>query len=82
MSWKYEISHNEMTLNNIKYVCIVLFTRRIPGDLQQVVFNVAAQSNEDWSNLLNMFVNVTYDAEKRKMLRGLASTQDPMRIVW
>uniref|UniRef100_A0A3Q4BRR7 Aminopeptidase n=1 Tax=Mola mola TaxID=94237 RepID=A0A3Q4BRR7_MOLML len=53
-------------------------TFRIPGDLQQVVFNVAAQSNEDWSNLLNMFVNVTYDAEKRKMLLGLASTQDPL----
>lgn len=57
-------------------------TTRIPGDLQQVVFNVAAQSDEDWPTLLNMYEHVTYDAEKRKMLRGLASTQDARRIVW
>ena len=55
---------------------------RIPGDLQQVVFNVAAQSGEDWLTLLDMYGHVTYDAEKRKMLRGLASTQDARRIVW
>uniref|UniRef100_A0A8C3GB38 Aminopeptidase n=1 Tax=Cyclopterus lumpus TaxID=8103 RepID=A0A8C3GB38_CYCLU len=57
-------------------------TLRIPGDLQQVVFTVAAQSNEDWETLLSMYGQATYDAEKRKMLRGLASTQDPRRIVW
>ncbi|XP_068460773.1 leucyl-cystinyl aminopeptidase [Clinocottus analis] len=57
-------------------------TSRIPGDLQQVVFTVAAQSNEDWMTLLSMYEHATYDAEKRKMLRGLASTQDPRRIVW
>ncbi|KAI3372895.1 hypothetical protein L3Q82_023352, partial [Scortum barcoo] len=57
-------------------------TFRIPGDLQQVVFTVAAQSSEDWSTLLSLYGNVIYDAEKRKMLRGLASTQDPRQIVW
>ncbi|XP_076586255.1 leucyl-cystinyl aminopeptidase [Chaetodon auriga] len=57
-------------------------TSRIPGDLQQVVFNVAAQSTEDWSTLLGMYGHAAYDAEKRKMLRGLASTQDVRRIVW
>uniref|UniRef100_UPI0037E8A15A leucyl-cystinyl aminopeptidase n=1 Tax=Semicossyphus pulcher TaxID=241346 RepID=UPI0037E8A15A len=57
-------------------------TLRIPGDLQQVVFTVAAQSTEDWLTLLNLYSSVTYDAEKRKMLRGLASTQDARRIVW
>ncbi|XP_054466958.1 leucyl-cystinyl aminopeptidase isoform X2 [Anoplopoma fimbria] len=57
-------------------------TSRIPGDLQQVVFTVAAQSNEDWVTLLSMYSQATYDAEKRKMLRGLASTQDAQRIVW
>ncbi|KAM8885150.1 leucyl-cystinyl aminopeptidase isoform 1-T1 [Spinachia spinachia] len=57
-------------------------TSRIPGDLQQVVFTVAAQSNEDWATLLSMYARVTYDAEKRKMLRGLASTQDARLIVW
>ncbi|XP_034728390.1 leucyl-cystinyl aminopeptidase [Etheostoma cragini] len=57
-------------------------TSRIPGDLQQVVFSVAAQSNDDWETLLHMYQINTYDAEKRKMLRGLASTQDARRIVW
>uniref|UniRef100_A0A672I6U9 Aminopeptidase n=1 Tax=Salarias fasciatus TaxID=181472 RepID=A0A672I6U9_SALFA len=43
-------------------------TLRIPGDLQQVVFTVAAQSDEDWMTLLNMHQNVTLDSVKRKML--------------
>lgn len=57
-------------------------TARIPGDLQQVVFNVAAQSNDDWSTLFTMYATASYDSEKRKMLRGLASTQDTRSIVW
>uniref|UniRef100_A0A7N8WLY6 Aminopeptidase n=1 Tax=Mastacembelus armatus TaxID=205130 RepID=A0A7N8WLY6_9TELE len=57
-------------------------TTRIPDDLQQVVFTVAAQSEEDWSTLLGLFSATTYDAEKRKMLRGLASTQNAWHIVW
>ncbi|CAK6970538.1 leucyl-cystinyl aminopeptidase isoform X2 [Scomber scombrus] len=57
-------------------------TVRIPGDLQQVVFTVAAQSKEDWETLLNIYANATYDAEKRKMLLSLASTQDTRSIVW
>ncbi|KAM3611336.1 uncharacterized protein V6R79_016809 [Siganus canaliculatus] len=57
-------------------------TSRIPGDLQQAVFNVAAQSDKDWTTLLDLYGRTTYDAEKRKMLLALASTQDPRRIVW
>lgn len=57
-------------------------TFRIPGDLQQVVFNVAAQSQEGWETLFDWYQRVTYDAEKRKMLRGLASTQNARSIVW
>ncbi|XP_068616878.1 leucyl-cystinyl aminopeptidase [Brachionichthys hirsutus] len=56
-------------------------TSRIPGDLQQTVFNVAAQSDEDWVTMLTAYGQVTYNAEKRKMLRGLASTQDARRVV-
>jgi len=64
-------------------ICFHLYVScRIPGDLQQVVFTVAAQSDEGWEALLGMYAHATYDAEKRKMLRGLASTQDPRRIVW
>ncbi|XP_023269330.1 leucyl-cystinyl aminopeptidase [Seriola lalandi dorsalis] len=57
-------------------------TLRIPGDLQRVVFTVAAQSDEGWESLLKMYGHNTYDAEKRKMLQGLASTQDTRRLVW
>lgn len=57
-------------------------TVRIPGDLQQVVFTVAAQSDEDWLNLHSSYAYATYDAEKRKMLQGLASSQNVQHIVW
>lgn len=57
-------------------------TAHIPGDLQRVVFTVAAQSEESWSTLLEKYSEANYDAEKRKMLQGLASTQDTRRIAW
>uniref|UniRef100_A0A4W5M483 Leucyl/cystinyl aminopeptidase n=1 Tax=Hucho hucho TaxID=62062 RepID=A0A4W5M483_9TELE len=57
-------------------------TNRIPGDLQQVVFSVAAQSDSGWLSLLDTYRLTTYDSEKRKILQALASTQDPRRIVW
>uniref|UniRef100_A0A3Q0SW09 Leucyl/cystinyl aminopeptidase n=1 Tax=Amphilophus citrinellus TaxID=61819 RepID=A0A3Q0SW09_AMPCI len=56
-------------------------TFKIPGDLQQTVFTVAGHSDEDWETLLGMYQHATYDSEKRKMLKGLASTQDPLRLV-
>lgn len=57
-------------------------TFRIPGDLQQIVFSEAAQSEEDWLMLLQMYNQVTFDSEKRKMLLGLASTQNTRCISW
>lgn len=59
-----------------------MYFGRIPGDLQQVVFTVAAQSDEDWLTLLNLYEHATYDSEKRKMLQGLASTQNTKKLVW
>lgn len=43
---------------------------------------MAAQSSEHWMSLLDMYTQVAYDAEKRKMLLGLASTQDVRHIAW
>uniref|UniRef100_A0A3Q2Y4Q1 Aminopeptidase n=1 Tax=Hippocampus comes TaxID=109280 RepID=A0A3Q2Y4Q1_HIPCM len=57
-------------------------TFQIPGDLQRVVFRVAAQSTEDWETLLTMYHYATYDTEKKNMIQGLASTQDAQKIVW
>lgn len=62
-------------------LCIFMYFCRIPGDLQQVVFNVAAQSNEDWFALLRLYESVAYDAEKRKIVKSLASTQNARNIV-
>lgn len=50
--------------------------------MQQAVFTVAAQSEDDWKTLLTLYTTTSNDAEKRKILKGLASTQDPRRIVW
>ncbi|XP_054905043.1 leucyl-cystinyl aminopeptidase isoform X2 [Poeciliopsis prolifica] len=58
------------------------FTIKIPGDLQQAVFTVAAQSDDGWHTLITLYATTTNDAQKRKMLKGLASTQDPRRIAW
>uniref|UniRef100_A0AAY5KLA7 Aminopeptidase n=1 Tax=Esox lucius TaxID=8010 RepID=A0AAY5KLA7_ESOLU len=55
---------------------------RIPGDLERVVFSVAAQSDSGWLSLLEAYGHTTYDSEKRKILQALASTQDTRRIVW
>ncbi|KAM6965216.1 leucyl-cystinyl aminopeptidase [Aplochiton taeniatus] len=55
---------------------------KIPGDLQQVVFNVAGQSEAGWVELLVAYRNTAYDSEKRKMLRALASSQDTRHIAW
>uniref|UniRef100_A0A3B5LRP7 Aminopeptidase n=1 Tax=Xiphophorus couchianus TaxID=32473 RepID=A0A3B5LRP7_9TELE len=58
------------------------FTSKIPGDLQQAVFTVAAQSDDGWQTLFTLYATTTNDAQKRKILKGLASTQDPHRIAW
>lgn len=55
---------------------------KIPGDLQQVVFNVAAQTEAGWVSLLELYRNTAYDSEKRRLLRALASTQDARHITW
>lgn len=59
-----------------------MYFSRIPGDLQQVVFNVAAQDEDGWVSLLTMYQSATYDSEKRKILRGLASSQNAQHVVW
>ncbi|KAK6306279.1 hypothetical protein J4Q44_G00232040 [Coregonus suidteri] len=57
-------------------------TKQIPGDLQRVVFSVAAKSDLGWRSLMEAYSSSTYDSEKRKILQALASTQDPQSIVW
>ncbi|XP_077600401.1 leucyl-cystinyl aminopeptidase-like [Stigmatopora nigra] len=57
-------------------------TSPIPADLQRVVFGVAAHSDEDWETLLTMYQYATLDSDKKNMLIGLASTQDPRKMMW
>lgn len=57
-------------------------TERIPGDLMEVAFSVAAQTEDGWNTLLQAYLHSIYDSEKRKMLVALASTQSVSKIVW
>ncbi|CAL8248281.1 unnamed protein product [Merluccius merluccius] len=55
-------------------------TTRVPGDLQRVVFSVAARSEEGWAALMRTYAETSNDAQKRKILQALASTRDPRHI--
>lgn len=55
---------------------------RIPSDLMRTVFKVAAQTDEGWGKLLDMYKHSINDPEKHKTLEALASTQDVRKIIW
>ncbi|KAK2911698.1 hypothetical protein Q8A67_003831 [Cirrhinus molitorella] len=57
-------------------------TCQIPSDLMRTVFKVAAQTDEGWRKLLDMYKHSINDPEKRKTLEALASTQDVRKIIW
>ncbi|KAG7481393.1 hypothetical protein MATL_G00066280 [Megalops atlanticus] len=57
-------------------------TQRIPGDVMKAVFSVGAQTEGGWVTLLEAYKHSMVEAEKRKMLQALASTQDIPRILW
>lgn len=46
------------------------------------VFKVAAQTDDGWDVLLSTYKHSICDAEKRKTLEALASTQDVQKIIW
>ncbi len=48
----------------------------------RTVFKVAAQTDEGWGKLLDMYKHSINDPEKRKTLEALASTQDVRKIIW
>uniref|UniRef100_A0A8C5CLL3 Aminopeptidase n=1 Tax=Gadus morhua TaxID=8049 RepID=A0A8C5CLL3_GADMO len=53
---------------------------RVPGDLQRVVFSVAARSEDGWAELMQTYAQSSDDAQKRKILQALASTRDTILI--
>ncbi|CAL8262596.1 unnamed protein product, partial [Boreogadus saida] len=55
-------------------------TQRVPGDLQRVVFSVAARSEDGWAELMQTYAQSSDDAQKRKILQALASTRDTRHI--
>uniref|UniRef100_A0A673M0Z8 Aminopeptidase n=1 Tax=Sinocyclocheilus rhinocerous TaxID=307959 RepID=A0A673M0Z8_9TELE len=57
-------------------------TSQIPSDLMRTVFKVAAQTDEGWGKLLDVYKHSINDPEKRKTLEALASTQDVRKIIW
>ncbi|XP_030647452.1 leucyl-cystinyl aminopeptidase isoform X2 [Chanos chanos] len=57
-------------------------TKQIPGDLLKTVFSVAAQSDDDWGELLETYKYSIFDSEKRKILEAMSSTNDVRKIIW
>ncbi|KAK9974347.1 hypothetical protein ABG768_022449 [Culter alburnus] len=57
-------------------------TFQIPSDLMTTVFKVGAQTEDGWDVLLSTYKHSICDAEKRKTLEALASTQDVRKIIW
>uniref|UniRef100_A0A9J8C0U7 Aminopeptidase n=2 Tax=Cyprinus carpio TaxID=7962 RepID=A0A9J8C0U7_CYPCA len=90
-SWDLETSVSKMTLRsallemacslNIRNFCVVIDSW-IPSDLMRTVFKVAAQTDEGWGKLLDMYKHSINDPEKHKTLEALASTQDVWKIIW
>ncbi|XP_061117725.1 leucyl-cystinyl aminopeptidase [Conger conger] len=56
-------------------------TERIPGDLRRVVYAVGAETLSGWITLRRAYALSNVEAEKRKLLRGLASSPDVRLIV-
>ncbi|KAJ8285500.1 hypothetical protein GJAV_G00027510 [Gymnothorax javanicus] len=57
-------------------------TKRIAGDLRRVVFSVGARTESGWETLHQAYWYCRVEAEKRKMLQALASTQTVRKIIW
>uniref|UniRef100_A0A673M4G9 Aminopeptidase n=1 Tax=Sinocyclocheilus rhinocerous TaxID=307959 RepID=A0A673M4G9_9TELE len=88
-SWNLETSVSKMTLRSallemacsLNILCVVIDSW-IPSDLMRTVFKVAAQTDEGWGKLLDVYKHSINDPEKRKTLEALASTQDVRKIIW
>ncbi len=48
----------------------------------RTVFKVAAQTDEGWVQLLDVYKHSINDPEKRKALEALASSQAVPKIIW
>ncbi|KAM4707148.1 LOW QUALITY PROTEIN: leucyl-cystinyl aminopeptidase [Discoglossus pictus] len=55
---------------------------RIPPDVMLMVYKVAAESEDGWNTLLEMYSSSLFEAEKRKILEALASTTDARKLMW
>ncbi|OCU02290.1 hypothetical protein XELAEV_18008052mg [Xenopus laevis] len=55
---------------------------RIPTDVMKVVFKVGARTTEGWTLLRSTYDSSIYEAEKRKILEALASTDNAKNLQW
>ncbi|XP_044131914.1 LOW QUALITY PROTEIN: leucyl-cystinyl aminopeptidase [Bufo gargarizans] len=54
----------------------------LPTAVRKVVFKVGARTDDGWEHLYNMYCTSLSEAEKMKMLGGLASTYNGKKLQW
>lgn len=57
-------------------------TISLPSDVMKAIFAVGAKSNDGWEFLLKMYSSSVSEAEKSKMIKALASTEDARKLIW
>ncbi|KAM3940672.1 leucyl-cystinyl aminopeptidase [Leptodactylus fuscus] len=55
---------------------------RLPAAVKNIVFKVGAHTDDGWEYLYNMYTTSLSEAEKIKMLEGLASTDHGIKLQW
>ncbi|XP_066459117.1 leucyl-cystinyl aminopeptidase isoform X2 [Eleutherodactylus coqui] len=55
---------------------------RLPTAVKKIVFKVGAHTDDGWGYLYSMYNTSLSEAEKIKMLEGLASTDDGKKLQW
>lgn len=57
-------------------------TQSLPTDVMATVFKAGAKTEGGWSFLLSKYVSLGSEAEKNKILKALASSEDVRKLYW
>uniref|UniRef100_A0A8C8SF67 Leucyl-cystinyl aminopeptidase n=1 Tax=Pelusios castaneus TaxID=367368 RepID=A0A8C8SF67_9SAUR len=57
-------------------------TQSLPTAVMKTVFTIGAKTADGWDFLLDMYASSISEAEKRKILEALASTEDVRKLIW
>uniref|UniRef100_A0A8B9QNC8 Leucyl-cystinyl aminopeptidase n=1 Tax=Apteryx owenii TaxID=8824 RepID=A0A8B9QNC8_APTOW len=57
-------------------------TTSLPSDVMKAIFATGAKTDDGWEFLLKMYSSSVSEAEKKKMIEALASTDDVRKLIW